>query len=218
MNLVLLGPPGTGKGTIAGFIRERFGFEHLSTGDLLREEVKKGTEIGKEAEPLMNEGKLVPDELVAEVIAGKLNGATGKGFVLDGYPRNLDQAKILDKILEENGVSLDLVLNIESSEKEIVKRLSSRRQCPVCGTIYGSEVPPRMPGVCDVDQEKLVQRDDDKEEVVSYRFKLYLEKAKVLIEYYKEKGILVEVDGNRKIPPIFAEIEKIIQSRQMEKA
>ncbi len=214
MNLVLMGPPGTGKGTIARFIQERFKFQHLSAGDLLRTEVKNGTEIGKKAEPLMNEGKLVPDDLVAQVIAAKLNGTSGKGFVLDGYPRNFEQAKILDKILGEKDVSLDLVLDVESSEKEIVKRLSSRRQCPVCGTIYGSEVPPKKEGICDNDGTKLVHREDDKPEVIKYRYRLYLEMTKDLAKYYNTKGILVVVDGNRHLPPIFAEIEKIIQSKQ----
>ncbi|MCR4369468.1 MAG: adenylate kinase [archaeon] len=213
MNLVLLGPPGTGKGTIAKFIEERFGYTHISTGDLLRGEVAKKTEIGKAIEPVMNEGKLVRDVIVLEILKKKLSKVR-KNFILDGFPRNLNQGKMLDLLLEQLGIGLEVVLEIDSDENVIVKRLSARRQCVKCRRIYGLDVPSKKIGVCDDCGAKTVLRKDDAPEVVKKRLGLYNEITKPLSDYYASKGLLVKVDGNLPLQNIFSEVESILAQRE----
>ena len=149
MNIIFFGPPGTGKGTIAHYIHRKFGHVHISSGDLLRDEVKKKTKIGREITPLIKDGKLVEDEIIANIVSKKVKKLSKAGFILDGYPRNLNQAVMFDKFLQKSKIKIDFVLNIDSEEKKIIERLSARRQCTSCKRIFGLDVPPREQGVCD---------------------------------------------------------------------
>jgi adenylate kinase len=212
MNLILLGAPGVGKGTVAQFIEKEFGFRQVSTGDLLRKEVSEGTELGLKAKDFMEKGALVPDELVAKIIVNALK-AGGKGIVLDGFPRNLKQAELLEKIREEKGIELDLVIDFVCNEEILIKRITSRRQCGKCKEIYGAMKPPQKEGVCDSCGGKLIQRPDDKEEVVRERFRIYNENNAGLPEFYREKGLLVEVDGAPPIPEVTSAVKKIIEEK-----
>ncbi|MEM4257477.1 MAG: adenylate kinase [Candidatus Diapherotrites archaeon] len=209
MNLILLGPPGTGKGTIAKFIEKRFNCTHISTGDLLREEVASQTELGKKIAPIMASGKLVEDEIVVKLVIEKISKLK-RNFVLDGFPRNINQGEHLDYLLKELGIRVDAVLEIDSSEDVIIKRLAARRQCVKCKRIYGLDVPSKEEGKCDDCHSETILREDDKPEVVKKRLKLYNETTKPLIEFYKNKKILIKVDGNRPLQQIFEEIEKIV--------
>jgi adenylate kinase len=213
MNIILLGPPGTGKGTIAQFIEEKFGYTQVSTGDLLREEAKKNTELGKEALPYMKAGKLVPNPLVAKIVAKKLL-ETKSGVILDGYPRNIEQAKELEKILLQTNQKTHLALEIQTPDKEIIDRLSKRRQCTQCKAIFGRDVPPEKEGICNKCKGKLVQREDDKEEVIKKRLAEYAKNNKGLPEFYGQKKILKEIDGNRVLLEIFEEIQQIISKQK----
>ncbi|MCR4335028.1 MAG: adenylate kinase [archaeon] len=210
MNLVLLGPPGTGKGTISKFIETRFKCTHISTGDLLRNEVARKTEIGLKVEPMMKDGKLVSDFIVLDVLKKRLNELNGH-FILDGFPRNLAQGKILDSLLKELNISLDAVIEIDSPSEVIVKRLSSRRQCVDCKRIYGLDVPSEKMGVCDDCGGKTILREDDNSEIVAKRINLYNKITKPLSDFYAEKGLLVKVDGNRTLQEIFPEVEKTLK-------
>ncbi|VVC00133.1 Adenylate kinase [uncultured archaeon] len=214
MNLILLGPPGTGKGTIAEFIRQRFGFAHISTGDLLREEVANVTPIGKKIAEIMASGRLVDDAVVLSVLEGKIASMNGKPFVLDGYPRNLGQAKMLEELLERLRVKMDLALEIDSSEEVIVKRLSSRRQCSKCRRIYGLDVPSMVQGICDDCGAPTFLRDDDKPEVVKKRLLVYSEATRPLIDFYSGKKILKKINGNRTLQEIFSDVEGLLSGFQ----
>ena len=206
MNIVLLGPPGTGKGTVAQYIEKNYGYRQLSTGDLLREEVKKGSDLGRKVEPIMKAGKLVDDKTVAEIVAGALRKGTGKGIVLDGFPRNLSQAKMLDEMRVEIG----FVMNLESKKETVVRRLSSRRQCPGCNKVYGLDLPPKKEGLCDVCGTALAQREDDRAETVAKRYELYRELADPRLEFYRKKGLLKEVNGNLRLEEVYRQASEII--------
>ncbi|HIH10352.1 MAG TPA: adenylate kinase [Candidatus Diapherotrites archaeon] len=210
MNLVLLGPPGTGKGTIAKFIEVRFGTDHISTGDLLRQEVAEKTQAGKHIEPMMNSGQLVEDGLVLRILRKKLGSLKGKSFVLDGFPRNINQGKLLEKLLSDMCLELDLVLEIDSPQDIIVKRLSARRQCVKCMRIYGLDVPSTVPGICDDCGSPTVLRKDDEPQVVRERLRLYGSITKPLSEFYQKKGLIRRIDGNRSLQEIFGEVEKVL--------
>ncbi|MFH1391894.1 MAG: adenylate kinase [Candidatus Diapherotrites archaeon] len=210
MNLVLLGPPGTGKGTISKFIETTFKCTHVSTGDLLRDEVAKKTEIGMKVEPIMKDGLLVSDSVVLNILKKRLNELNGY-FILDGFPRNLPQGKMLDQLLDELKISLEVVLEIDSPIDVIVKRLSARRQCVDCKRIYGLDVPSKKEGVCDDCSGKTILRADDNPEIVEKRLKLYTETTKPLSDFYAEKGLLIKVDGNRTLHEIFSEVEKTLK-------
>ncbi len=210
MNLVLLGPPGTGKGTIAKFIEMRFGCTHISTGDLLRDEVAGKTKIGVKIAPLMNAGKLVDDKTVVEILREMLVQMNGRSFVLDGFPRNLSQGKILAPMLDSLGVNLDLVLEIDSDEEIIVRRLSARRQCVKCGRIYGLDVPSKKDGICDDCNSETALRDDDAPDVVKKRLALYNEITKPLSSFYEKKGLLKSISGNMPLADIFQKIENLL--------
>lgn len=209
MKLVILGPPGTGKGTIAKFIETRFNCYHLSTGDLLRGQVTLDTEVGRKIAPIMNEGKLVDDAIVLKILKNKLT-KIGQNFILDGYPRNIEQGKILDKVLAELEMDLHSVLFIDSPEDVIVKRLSARRQCTECKRIYGLDIPSKKEGMCDECGVETILREDDKTGVVRERIKIYNERSKPLLDFYKEKNLLVRVQGDRSLGDIFKEIEKLL--------
>ncbi len=213
MNLILLGPPGSGKGTQAKLIVEKYGIPQISTGDMLREAVAKGTELGKEAKKYMDAGQLVPDEVVIGIVKERLQQPDcEKGFILDGFPRTIAQAEALDKILEEMGKKIDAVINIQVPEEEVVKRIVYRRTCKNCGAVYHLIYnPPKEDNKCDKCGGELYQRDDDKEETVRKRYKVYKEQTEPLVEYYAKKGILYNIDGTKSIEEVFAEIDSILQ-------
>ena len=213
-----MGPPGTGKGTISKFIEMRFGCGHVSTGDLLRDEVARKTAVGIRIAPLMSAGSLVADGVVVEILREKLRSIKGKSFVLDGFPRNLAQGKILEPMLDGLGMPLDVVLEIDSRESLIVKRLSSRRQCVKCRRIYGLDVPSKKAGVCDDCGSQTVLRDDDRPDVVKRRLHLYNKITRPLSDFYGKKGLLHRIDGNRPLPEIFRDAEALLSSLEAKHA
>lgn len=214
MNIILLGPPGGGKGTQAKFITEKFGIPQISTGDILRDAVKNKTELGLKAKEYMDDGKLVPDDLVIQIVEERLTKDDCKnGFILDGFPRTLVQAEALDSMLARMNKEIDYVLNIEVPEDAIVKRLTSRRICKKCGNIYNLlSNPPKIDGRCDICGGELYQRDDDKEETVRQRLKVYKADTEPLIKYYRDKGVLKTIDGSKDIEDVKNIIESTISN------
>ena len=202
--IILLGPPGAGKGTQAKRIVEKTGLLHLSTGDILRDEVARGTELGKQAKAYMDRGDLVPDELIIGMIRGRIENADG--FILDGFPRTVAQAEALEQI-----TPVDVVIDIELERDEVIRRLSSRRVCRNCGKIYNLiSNPPKLDGKCDACGGELYQRDDDRPEVIENRYDVYTSSTAPLIEFYRSRGLLAEVDGKADPDAIFARIMEII--------
>jgi adenylate kinase len=197
MRIVLLGAPGAGKGTQCKRIAAKYGVLHLSSGDILRQERTAGTELGKKAQSYMDSGALVPDNLIVEMMVVAINKASKKGFVLDGFPRTVNQAVELDKLLARNGKKIDAVLNLEINEQVVVKRMSGRRSCPKCGAVYHIEnLKPKTPGICDHDGTKLVQRPDDNPEVVLNRLKTYHQQTKPVVDYYKKNNTVYDINAN----------------------
>lgn len=203
--LVFLGPPGAGKGTQAKRLAEIGGYTHLSTGDLLREEVKRGTDLGRQAKSYMDKGELVPDDLVIKILISNMS-SDGK-YILDGFPRTISQAERM----EELGLIPERVLLFNVPEEVAVERISYRRVCPKCGAVYHLKyMKPKEDELCDRCKVKLIQRDDDREEVVRNRYRVYLEKTAPLIKYYSDKGILVEIDATKGPDEILSELLKIL--------
>lgn len=199
-NVVLLGGPGAGKGTQAEKLLEDREVQHLATGDILRDEVDKGTELGVKAKKYMDKGELVPDDLVVDMVQKRLTDR--KGYLFDGFPRTIDQAKALDEV-----VDIDLVAYIKISESEAVRRLSSRRVCSDCGRIFNTIFkPPEREGVCDECGGDLYQRDDDKPKVIRDRFETFLDETAPLIDFYREKGLLQEINGEQDPEEVYKEI------------
>ena len=212
MNLVFLGPPGAGKGTQAEVVCKHFSIEHISSGDLLREAVRSNSLIGKKAKGFIEKGLLVPDEIVVQIVSEEIK-KDRKGFVLDGFPRNLAQAEFLNNSLSSLNICLDRVLNFVTSPQKIIERLSGRRICPKCQAIYHiKNMPPLKEGICDKCGSSLLQRDDDKEETIRERLKVYTQLSQPLIEYYRKKGILVDVNGDLEVQVLFEVIKGILQS------
>ena len=194
MIIIMLGAPGTGKGTVAGLLQEKLGIKQVSTGDIFRKNIKEQTELGKLAEQYISKGQLVPDDVTIKIVEDRLNEAdVQNGIILDGFPRTLEQAKALDKILEEKNKKIDMVLNLVTPEEEIIERIVNRRICsnPECKTIYNVVMnPPKEEGICDKCGSELLQRKDDNEETVKARIKSYVEQTSPLVDYYEKKGIL----------------------------
>ena len=209
MNLVLLGPPGAGKGTQAKVLSKEFKILHISTGDMLRDAVKNETEVGKVAKGYMDRGELVPDNVVIDIVKERISKDDVKnGFMLDGFPRTDAQAVKLDEALTGAGKKLDLVLYFKTSEEISVSRLSGRRVCPACGAIFHvKNMPPKKDGICDRCGAKLIQRDDDKEDTIRRRLVVYENDTKSLIKYYIDKGILTEVSGDLDVARLFDKIK-----------
>jgi adenylate kinase len=196
MNIIFLGPPGAGKGTQAKRLINRFKIPQLSTGDILRKAVADGTPLGKKAKALMDAGKLVPDEIVNGIVDEALAAPeVSKGFLLDGFPRTVPQAVALDEMLQRRGRKIDHVILLEVPADVLVDRLSGRQTCPRCQTPYGKDSPPKKPGICDKDGEKLIVRPDDQPERVRQRMKEYETKTALLTGYYKARGVVRPVDG-----------------------
>ena len=210
MKIILLGAPGAGKGTQGELISEKYNIPKISTGDILREAVREKTPLGLKAKEIMEQGGLVSDDIILGIIKNRINQQDcKKGYILDGFPRTIEQARGFEKIV---GNGNPIVLYINLGKDEIIKRLSSRRICPKCGAIYNLTVnPPKKDGICDNCQSKLIQRDDDMPETIEKRYKVYSESTKPLIDYYKEKGILFEINGNDEIEKIFLHICDIIE-------
>ena len=212
MNIILLGPPGAGKGTQAKMLVEKYGIPQISTGDILRENLKKQTELGLEAKKYMDAGKLVPDEVVIGIINNRLKeDDCQKGYMLDGFPRTVAQAEALDKILAENGSGIDHVISIDVPDAELLGRLTGRRTCRQCGQGYHVMFdPPEKEGVCGKCSGELYQRDDDNEATVSNRLKVYADQTQPLIDYYQNKGLIRPIDGLGKIQEIFDRVVKVL--------
>lgn len=208
MRLILLGPPGAGKGTQAEGIKKEFNIPHISTGDIFRENIKNNTELGKKAQEYMNKGLLVPDELVVDLVKDRLSkNDCNKGFLLDGFPRTIEQAEALDKELKKMDKKLDKAININVSEEVLVERIVGRRICKDCKATYHVKFnPPQKEGICDKCGGKLYQRDDDKEETVQKRIKVYKEETQPLIDYYDKKGLILNINGEQEINKVLEDI------------
>lgn len=207
MRLILLGPPGAGKGTQAAMLSEALMVPHISTGDIFRSNIKQGTPLGKQVAGILAAGRLVPDELTCEIVKARLAEDDCRGgFIMDGFPRTLPQAEMFEKMLEESMQGIDAVINILADDDVIVRRMSGRRMCP-CGKVYHvTNNPPRKEGICDVCGSPLYIRDDDREETVLKRLKTYHEQTSPLIDFYRRRGLLVDVDGNKPADATFRDI------------
>ena len=212
LRTILLGPPGAGKGTQAVRIVEKYNVPHISTGDIFRENIKNGTELGKKAQEYMNKGELVPDDLVIEIATTRLLADDCKeGFLLDGFPRTVYQAEMLDEFLAAHDSKIDKVLDIAVEKEELMTRLTGRRVCKACGASYHVvNIPPKKEGICDVCGEPLVQRADDNAETVANRIEVYEAQTMPLIEYYEKAGNIAHIDGATGLDQVFADIVKAL--------
>jgi adenylate kinase len=214
MFLVFLGAPGAGKGTQAAVIAENLGVAHIASGDLFRQAVEKGTELGKSVSAYMNKGTLVPDELTIKLISERLNEPDCKnGCVFDGFPRTMEQARALDKMMAERGNAIDKAVYIEVPEEALLKRLTGRWICRKCQTPYHEvNSPPKVAGVCDKCGGELYQRSDDKEETIRERLKVYFAQTTPLLDYYKAAGKLAAIDGNQDIKQVSRDIINVLDA------
>lgn len=212
MKIIMLGAPGAGKGTQAKMIAEKYGVPHVSTGDIFRANIKNGTELGKEAKQYMDQGLLVPDELTVRILLDRVAQDDCKnGYVLDGFPRTIPQAEVLDSELSKLGDHIDYAIDVDVPDENIIKRMSGRRACLTCGATYHIEhVPPKTEGICDKCGSELVLRDDDKPETVKNRLNVYHEQTQPLIDFYTNKGVLKTVDGTLPMEEVFAAITVIL--------
>ncbi|MBN6204910.1 adenylate kinase [Ralstonia pickettii] len=217
MNLILMGLPGAGKGTQAEKIKEKYNIPHISTGDMFRLAIKEGTDLGKKAKEFMDQGALVPDEVTIGIVRERLMKDDCKnGFLLDGFPRTIAQAKSLEQLLTELNESISSVLHVDVPEEKLVERLSGRRICPTCGTAYHVEFnPPKVEGICDKDGTPLIQRDDDKPETVKNRLAVNIEQMQPLLDFYQDKGHLVRVNGDQDINDVFQEIRSTLENESL---
>jgi len=196
MRIVLLGAPGAGKGTHCKRVADRYGIVHLSSGDILRRERAEGTELGKKAQQYMDAGALVPDDLIVEMMIRAIAQAPA-GYVLDGFPRTVNQAEVLDRSLVEKKQEIDAVINLEVDDRVVLERITGRRSCPKCGTVYHvKNMPPKVDELCDKDGTKLIQRPDDTEEVVRNRLETYYRQTKPVVDYYRARRTVYDIDAN----------------------
>ncbi|MDU9352338.1 adenylate kinase [Staphylococcus warneri] len=216
MNIILMGLPGAGKGTQASEIVKKFPIPHISTGDMFRKAIKDETDLGKEAKSYMDRGELVPDEVTVGIVKERISEDDAKkGFLLDGFPRTIDQAEALNSIMAELDRNIDAVINIEVPEEELMNRLTGRRICENCGTTYHLVFnPPKVEGICDHDGGKLYQREDDNPETVSNRLKVNVKQSKPILEYYDNKGVLKNIDGSKDIEEVTTDVIDILDQLQ----
>ncbi len=212
MKIVMLGAPGAGKGTQAKMIAEKYGIPHVSTGDIFRANIKNGTELGKEAKQYMDQGKLVPDELTVKILLDRVAQDDCKnGYVLDGFPRTIPQANVLDEALTKLGDKIDYAVNVDVPDDNIINRMGGRRACVACGATYHIVYnAPKTEGICDVCGKELIIRDDDQPETVKNRLKVYHDQTQPLIDFYEGKGVLKSVDGTADMKDVFAAIVEIL--------
>lgn len=214
MKIIMLGAPGAGKGTQAKMLADKYGIPHISTGDIFRANIKNETELGKKAKEYMDQGLLVPDELTCNLVVDRIQQEDcKKGYILDGFPRTIPQAEALDKALTELNDKIDYAINVEVPDENIVGRMSGRRACVGCGATYHIVYnPTKEEGVCDRCGKELILRDDDKPETVQKRLNVYHEQTQPLIDFYKNKGVLKEVDGTIDMNDVFNAIVKVLES------
>ena len=212
MKIIMLGAPGAGKGTQAKKIAERYSIPHISTGDIFRTNIKNGTKLGKKAKAYMDEGALVPDDLVVDLVVDRFkNSDCANGYVLDGFPRTIPQAEALDAALNAIGETIDFAINVEVPDENIINRMAGRRSCIGCGATYHIKYnPTKVEGICDNCGEKLILRDDDMPETVKNRLSVYHAQTQPLIDFYNKKGVLAEVDGTKDMDDVFNAIVNIL--------
>jgi adenylate kinase len=220
LNLILLGPPGAGKGTQAERLEDDFHLPYIATGNMLRAQVAEGTDLGKQAQSYMKDGKLVPDELIIDMILVCVEEDSCRdGFLLDGFPRNLEQAKRLDEALARLGRNLTAALLVDVPDDEVVRRITGRRVCTKDGHVYHVEAnPPKHEGVCDIDGSKLIQREDDSEEVIQERLRVYHAETKPIVQYFEEQGVLKRFDGTRNPTEVHDHLRATIATLRLEDA
>lgn len=213
MQIIMLGAPGAGKGTQAKRLAAKYDIPHISTGDIFRANIKNGTELGKKAKTFMDQGLLVPDELVVDLVADRLKeDDCKKGYILDGFPRTIPQAEALDEALAKSGNSISFAIDIDVPDENIIRRMSGRRACLNCGATYHvATIPPVKEGICDTCGSELVLREDDKPETVQKRLKVYHEQTSPLIDYYKKKGSLISIDGTKDMEVVFNQIVETVE-------
>ena len=214
MKIVMLGAPGAGKGTQAKKIADKWQVPHISTGDIFRANIKNGTELGNKAKSFMDQGLLVPDELVVDLVVDRVKQEDcANGYVLDGFPRTIPQAVALDKALAAIGGKIDFAINVEVPDENIINRMSGRRACVACGATYHLvHIPTKVEGICDRCGAELILREDDKPETVKKRLDVYHEQTQPLIDYYTKQGVLEEVDGTKDMEEVFAAIVKVLEA------
>ena len=214
MKIIMLGAPGAGKGTQAKMLADKYKIPHVSTGDIFRANIKNGTELGTKAKVYMDQGMLVPDELTCDLVVDRIKQDDCKdGYILDGFPRTIPQAECLDKALDALNDKIDFAVNVEVPDENIIRRMSGRRACLSCGRTYHIVYnPPKEEGICDECKKELVLRDDDKPETVEKRLKVYHEQTQPLIDYYRTKGLLAEVDGTRDMQEVFTAITDVLEA------
>ena len=212
MKLIMLGAPGAGKGTQAKKIAEKYQIPHISTGDIFRANIKAGTELGMKSKSFMDQGQLVPDEVTIGMLLDRISQDDSKnGYVLDGFPRTIPQAESLTAALKERGENIDYAVNVDVPDENIVNRMSGRRACVGCGATYHVVYnAPKTENICDTCGEKLILRDDDKPETVQNRLHVYHDQTQPLIDYYKNEGVLVEVDGTQDLEKVFQDIVAVL--------
>lgn len=212
MKIIMLGAPGAGKGTQAKKLAAKYSIPHISTGDIFRANIKNGTELGKKAKTYMDQGALVPDELVVDLVVDRFkNPDCANGYVLDGFPRTIPQAEALEIALKAIGETVDSAINVEVPDEKIINRMSGRRACVGCGATYHIKYnPPKVEDVCDICGDKLILRDDDKPETVKNRLSVYHDQTQPLIDFYNRKGVMAEVDGTKDMDDVFSAIVNIL--------
>ncbi|MEE1107233.1 adenylate kinase [Macrococcoides canis] len=213
MNIILMGLPGAGKGTQASEIIKKYPIPHISTGDMFRAAIKNNTDLGQKAKSFMDNGELVPDEVTIGIVRERLLEEDAKrGFLLDGFPRTVEQAVALNDMLAEAGRKIEAVVNIDVQEEELMNRLTGRRICETCGTTYHLVFnPPKVEGICDIDGGKLYQRADDNPETVRNRLDVNIKQTKPLVDFYTDQGVLFNIDGSKDIKDVTAEVEAVLQ-------